>query len=66
MENLETLMKHAEKVDIGRYDIGVDVLLDLAKKHRNNLINGSFDLFRIGFLKGQRAEKARQRRKNHE
>jgi hypothetical protein len=29
--------------------------------HNNNLINGSTDIFKYGFLKGQRAEKSRQK-----
>lgn len=35
-----------------------DVML-FADIHNNNLINGSTDLFNYGFLKGQRAERAR-------
>lgn len=34
----------------------------LADAYNNNLINGCYDIFRYGFLKGQRAEKNRRKR----
>jgi hypothetical protein len=45
-----------------RYCLTQDELILLAKVYENNLINGSFDIFRYGFLKGQRAERARRKR----
>lgn len=46
-----------------RYCLDYWELMLLVDVYNNNLINGSFDIFRYGFLKGQRAEKARMRKK---
>lgn len=63
MKNFEKTIEAAEKVDVGNYDLRLNEIIALAKMYNNNFINGSFTLFRIGFLKGQRAEKARQKKK---
>ena len=62
MKNFEKMIEDAEKVDVGNYDLRCDELIALAKMYNNNFLNGSFILFKIGFLKGQRAEKARQKK----
>lgn len=56
------LFEVIESVDTGYYYMETWELLLLSDIYDNNLINGSIDLFNYGFLKGQRAEKARQKR----
>lgn len=60
---LEFLIKKAEEVDCGNYSLRCSEFLELAEYCQNDFINGSYLLFRIGFLKGERKEKARQRNK---
>ena len=62
-KNMESLVRKAMAIDCGNYYLRCSELLELAEQCQNNFINGSFILFKIGFLKGQRAEKARQKRK---
>lgn len=62
-KSMESLIRQAEAVDCGRYDLNYSELAFLTKECNNNFINGSFLLFKIGFLKGQRAEKAKKKRK---
>lgn len=57
------MMENIEKTDPGRYSMTVSEVLTLAKIHNNDMINASYDLFRYGFLKGQRAMKAESKRK---
>lgn len=61
--NMETLVRKALAIDCGNYYLRTPELLELAEQCQNNFINGSFILFKIGFLKGQSAEKARQKKK---
>lgn len=56
------LIEAISKVKPGNYDMYTNEVMIFADIHNNNLINGSTDLFNYGFLKGQRAEKARQKR----
>lgn len=58
----EKLLDDSRKVDLGNYEIGADDVRRLAEMYNNNFVNASYDMFRIGFLKGQRAEQARQRK----
>jgi hypothetical protein len=51
------LIEKIEKVNLGRYDMSCWELMLLANVYNNNLINGSMDIFRYGFMKGQKAEK---------
>lgn len=60
---LENLVEKAQAVDCGRYSLKCTEFLELAEWTRNNFIEGLSVMFRIGFMKGQRAEKARQKRK---
>lgn len=62
-KEFENLLKEAEQVDCERYQLYVSDIKYLAKECNNNFINGSYLLFKIGFVKGMRAEKARQKRK---
>lgn len=52
-----------ERVNPGtRYCMDYWELILLGKTYNNSLLDGCYDIFRYGFLKGQRAEKARQKR----
>lgn len=62
-KNFEQLVEKAKEVDCGNYYLKGSEIIELANMCQNNFINGSFILFKIGFLKGQRAEKAKQKRK---
>ena len=62
-KSMESLIRQANEVDCGNYDLHYSELVFLAEQCNNNFINGSFLLFKIGFLKGQRAEKARKKKK---
>ena len=55
------LIEAISKVKPGNYDMYTNEVMLFADIHNNNLINGSTDIFNYGFLKGQRAEKARQK-----
>lgn len=48
--------------DCGRYCMEYWEMILFADAYNNNLLNGSYDIFRYGFLKGQRAEKNRRKR----
>lgn len=61
-ENMESLIEKAMSVDCGNYCLHYSELIWLAEQCKNNFINGSYILFKIGFLKGQRAEKAKQKK----
>lgn len=65
-KRLEALVKKAMAVDCGNYYLRCSEFLELAEHCQNNFINGSYILFKIGFLKGQRAEKARQKKEKIE
>ena len=56
------LIETISKVKTDSYSIYFHEVMLFADIHNNNLINGSTDIFNYGFLKGQRAEKARQKR----
>ena len=62
-EKDKKLFEQLEKVKIGRYDVMCSVVLMIAEVYQNNAINAFDTIFRLGFMKGQRAEKARQKRK---
>ena len=55
------LIETINKVKPGSYNMYSHEVMLFADIHNNNLINGSTDIFNYGFLKGQRAEKARQK-----
>lgn len=57
------LLELIETVEPDRYCIGGYEVMLLADIYDNNMINASYDLFRYGFLKGQRAMKAELKRK---
>ncbi|MGI6721052.1 MAG: hypothetical protein ACOX4I_00625 [Anaerovoracaceae bacterium] len=57
------MLENIEKTDTGRYCMTVSEVRALAEVYNNNMINASYDLFRYGFLKGQRAMRAELKRK---
>lgn len=57
------MMESIEKTDTGNYCLGTDEIFIFAEIYNNNLTNASYDLFRYGFLKGQRAMKAALKKK---
>ena len=62
-EKDKRLFEQLEKVKIGRYDVACSVVLMIAEVYQNNAIDAFNTIFTLGFMKGQRAEKARQKRK---
>lgn len=62
-EKDKRLFEQLEKVKIGRYDVTCSTVLMIAKVYQNNAINAFNTIFTLGFMKGQRAEKARQKKK---
>lgn len=62
-EKDKQLFEQLEKVKIGRYAVACSIVLMIAEVYQNNAINAFGTIFRLGFMKGQRAEKARQKRK---
>ncbi len=56
------LFELIENIDIGNYCIKCSEASVIAQVYNNNAINSCMHFFRLGFLKGQRAEKARQRK----
>ncbi len=58
----ENLLKEAEEVKCDGYSLRVSEIQHLAKVCNNNFINGSWLLFKIGFVKGMRAEKNRKKK----
>jgi hypothetical protein len=57
------LFEMIEDVEVGRYSASVSEVLAIAKVYNNNAINSFHSIFCFGFIKGQRAEKAKKRRK---
>lgn len=60
---MSTLVAEVEKVDCGNYYLSVRELNELADKYGDAVINDSIAMFKAGFIKGQRAERARQKKK---
>lgn len=61
-EKDKRLFEQLEKVKIGRYDVAYSVVLMIAEAYQNNAIDAFNTIFTLGFMKGQRAEKARQKK----
>lgn len=57
------MMENIQKVKPGNYCMTSSEVIILADIHDNNMIDASYDLFRYGFLKGQRALRAELKRK---
>lgn len=55
------LMEQIEAVDVGSYSVKCSVVKMLADIYDNNFVNAFFDMFRLGFMKGQRAERNRNK-----
>lgn len=62
-EKDKRLFERLDQLDIGRYSVSFHTLVMIAKAYDNNAINSFDTIFKLGFLKGQRAEKARQKKK---
>lgn len=62
-EKDKRLFEQLEKVKIGRYDVTCSVIRMIAEVYQNNAVNAFSTIFTLGFMKGQRAEKARQKKK---
>lgn len=60
-EKYKKLFEQLEKVKIGRYDVECSVAFMIAEVYQNNAINAFNTIFKLGFMKGQRAEKARKK-----
>lgn len=56
------LFELIESVDIGNYSPKYSEVLTIAKVYDNDAINSCLDFFKLGFLKGQRAERSRRRK----
>lgn len=56
------LLDLIEKVDTGRYDIKTSEMLILRNIYRNSSLDFALAAFQYGFIKGLRAEKARQKK----
>lgn len=60
-EKDKKLFEQLEKVNIGRYDVACSVVCMIAEVYQNNAIDAFNTIFKLGFMKGQRAEKKRKR-----
>ena len=61
-EKYKKLFRELERVKIRRYDVDYDTLAMIAEVYGANTLNSFGTVFRLGFLKGQRCEKARQKK----
>ena len=61
-EKDKRLFEQLEKVRVGRYNVSCSVILMIAEVYGNSAIDFFNSIFRLGFMKGQRAEKARRRK----
>lgn len=62
-EKDKRLFEQLENVKIENYDVCISTVGMIADVYQNNAINAFDTIYRLGFMKGQRAEKARQRLK---
>lgn len=60
---MSSLVEEVKKVDCGNYYLSLRELQELADEYGNAIVNDSIAMFKAGFVKGQRAEKARQKKK---
>lgn len=61
-EKDKRLFEQLKNVKVGRYDVTCPIVLMIAEVYQNNAINAFGTIFKLGFMKGQRAEKARQKK----
>lgn len=61
-EKDKRLFDQLEKVKIGRYNTTCYVMSMIAEVYQNNAIDAFDTIFKLGFMKGQRAERARSRK----
>lgn len=58
----EQLLKATENLNIGRYCIGGLTLIELVDIYKNKPFDGMWEMFKIGFVKGQRFEKSKSKK----
>lgn len=61
-EKYKKLFKQLERIKIGRYDTSYSVMMTIAEVYQNNALNAFSTIFRLGFMKGQRAERAKMKK----
>ena len=62
-EKDKRLLEKLNQLKVERYGVSCRTLEMIAEVYDNNAINSFDTIFRLGFLKGQQAEKARQKKK---
>lgn len=60
---MSKLVEAVEKVDCGNYYLSLSELNELADRYGDAIVNDTLAMFKAGFIKGQRAERARQKKK---
>lgn len=60
---MSKLVEEVKKVDCGNYYLSLRELGELADEFGTAILNDSLAMFKAGFIKGQRAEKARQKKR---
>lgn len=61
-EKDKKLFLQLDRLGIGKYDVSFHTILMIAEVYGNNAINSFDTIFKLGFLKGQRAEKEKLRK----
>ena len=54
------LFNQLEQIELGRYDVSGSTMLMIADVYNNNATNSFNTVFKLGFLQGQKSEKARR------
>ena len=62
-EKDKKLFRQLKQVEIGRYDVTFYTVCMIAELYQNNAINAFDTIFRLGFMKGQRSEKAKLKKR---
>ncbi len=60
---MSSLVEDVKKVDCGNYYLSLQELRALVDEYGDAIVNDSIVMFKAGFIKGQRAEKARNKKK---
>lgn len=63
LSNYKKLFDLIDGVNLGYYSLRVNEVKAIAYRNNSNVIDASFDYFRIGFLKGQMSERAKAKKK---
>ena len=59
---MSKFVEAVEKADCGNYYLSLSELNELADRYGNAIKNDTLAMFKAGFIKGQRAERARQKK----